>query len=199
MSIDADLERIALQEQELQFDSFSLETGWALGSSAARNGGGAQARRRYRCDAVFHAGVLHGAGRLDARQSELGAPQAQLRLSIPEEQLCCRPVACQARHRYHQQVWSARCGVCAAWRQFPDCRQGHRLHRRGHCFGLAAARRSHHGRRSACHGFSARILAGSSSANESGRTDANGYCRVFRETERMAFRKGAAALAGQGL
>lgn len=32
MSIDADLERIALQEQELQFDNFSLETGWALGS-----------------------------------------------------------------------------------------------------------------------------------------------------------------------
>ncbi|WP_426128212.1 heme-degrading domain-containing protein [Pararhizobium sp. PWRC1-1] len=32
MSIDADLERIALQEKELQFDSFSLETGWALGS-----------------------------------------------------------------------------------------------------------------------------------------------------------------------
>ncbi|WP_421873681.1 heme-degrading domain-containing protein [Pararhizobium sp.] len=32
MSIDADLERIALQEKELQFDSFSLETAWALGS-----------------------------------------------------------------------------------------------------------------------------------------------------------------------
>ncbi|OBZ94442.1 hypothetical protein ADU59_17435 [Pararhizobium polonicum] len=32
MDIDADLERIALQERELQFDSFSLETGWALGS-----------------------------------------------------------------------------------------------------------------------------------------------------------------------
>jgi uncharacterized protein (UPF0303 family) len=32
MIIEADLERIALQEKELQFDSFSLETGWALGS-----------------------------------------------------------------------------------------------------------------------------------------------------------------------
>ncbi|WEZ82288.1 heme-degrading domain-containing protein [Rhizobium sp. 32-5/1] len=32
MSIDDDLSRIALQEKELQFDSFSLETGWALGS-----------------------------------------------------------------------------------------------------------------------------------------------------------------------
>jgi uncharacterized protein (UPF0303 family) len=32
MSIDADLERIAFQEKELQFDSFSLATGWALGS-----------------------------------------------------------------------------------------------------------------------------------------------------------------------
>ncbi len=32
MSIDDDLGRIALQEKELQFDSFSLETGWALGS-----------------------------------------------------------------------------------------------------------------------------------------------------------------------
>jgi len=32
MGIDADLEQIALQESELQFDSFSLETGWALGS-----------------------------------------------------------------------------------------------------------------------------------------------------------------------
>jgi uncharacterized protein (UPF0303 family) len=32
MSFDTDLERIALQERELQFDSFSLETGWKLGS-----------------------------------------------------------------------------------------------------------------------------------------------------------------------
>lgn len=32
MSFDKDLERIALQERELQFDSFSLETGWTLGS-----------------------------------------------------------------------------------------------------------------------------------------------------------------------
>lgn len=31
MIIEADLERIALQESELQFDSFSVETGWALG------------------------------------------------------------------------------------------------------------------------------------------------------------------------
>ncbi|MCV9997850.1 heme-degrading domain-containing protein [Pararhizobium sp. YC-54] len=32
MIIDADLEQIALQERELQFDSFSLATGWALGA-----------------------------------------------------------------------------------------------------------------------------------------------------------------------
>ncbi|HTO33963.1 MAG TPA: heme-degrading domain-containing protein [Pararhizobium sp.] len=32
MGIDADLERIAFQESELQFDSFNLESGWALGS-----------------------------------------------------------------------------------------------------------------------------------------------------------------------
>ncbi|WP_275785418.1 heme-degrading domain-containing protein [Pararhizobium gei] len=32
MSIDTDLERIAFQEHELQFDSFNLATGWALGS-----------------------------------------------------------------------------------------------------------------------------------------------------------------------
>lgn len=32
MSIDDDLSRIELQEKELQFDSFNLETGWALGS-----------------------------------------------------------------------------------------------------------------------------------------------------------------------
>lgn len=32
MNIDKDIERIALQEQELQFDSFNLETGWKLGS-----------------------------------------------------------------------------------------------------------------------------------------------------------------------
>jgi uncharacterized protein (UPF0303 family) len=32
MNFDKDLERIALQENELQFDSFSLETGWTLGA-----------------------------------------------------------------------------------------------------------------------------------------------------------------------
>ncbi len=32
MGIEADLERIAVQESELQFESFNLESGWALGS-----------------------------------------------------------------------------------------------------------------------------------------------------------------------
>lgn len=32
MSIDDDLKRIELQERELQFDSFDMETAWALGS-----------------------------------------------------------------------------------------------------------------------------------------------------------------------
>ncbi|KQY25961.1 heme-degrading domain-containing protein [Rhizobium sp. Root482] len=32
MSIEADIERIALQERELQFASFSLESGWELGA-----------------------------------------------------------------------------------------------------------------------------------------------------------------------
>ncbi|WP_349436096.1 heme-degrading domain-containing protein [Pararhizobium sp. A13] len=32
MNFDKDLERIALQEKELQFDSFNLETGWKLGA-----------------------------------------------------------------------------------------------------------------------------------------------------------------------
>lgn len=32
MGIDADLEQIAVQESELQFESFNLESGWALGS-----------------------------------------------------------------------------------------------------------------------------------------------------------------------
>ncbi|OJF90100.1 heme-degrading domain-containing protein [Pararhizobium antarcticum] len=32
MGIDDDLGRIALQEKALQFDSFSLDTGWALGA-----------------------------------------------------------------------------------------------------------------------------------------------------------------------
>lgn len=32
MDYDQDLERIALQERELQFESFSLETAWTLGS-----------------------------------------------------------------------------------------------------------------------------------------------------------------------
>ena len=36
MGIDDDIEMIARQEQELQFDSFSLETGWALGSLLRR-------------------------------------------------------------------------------------------------------------------------------------------------------------------
>ena len=96
MSIDADLERIALQEKELQFDSFSLETAWALGSLLREMAVGAQAGGRYRRDAVFHAGVLYGTGRLDAGQSELGAPQAQQRFPLFEKQLCGRFVACPA-------------------------------------------------------------------------------------------------------
>jgi len=36
MGIDADLERIAFQEQELEFAGFSLETGWELGALLRR-------------------------------------------------------------------------------------------------------------------------------------------------------------------
>ncbi|ASY64432.1 hypothetical protein SJ05684_c30080 [Sinorhizobium sojae CCBAU 05684] len=76
MNIDNDLRRIALQEQELQFDRFDLDAAWRLGSTlrrmaAERNLGVVVDITLFLCRSSMRA-----RGR-DAGQPELGAAQTQ--------------------------------------------------------------------------------------------------------------------------
>ena len=198
MIIDADLERIALQEKALQFDSFSLATGWALGSLlremaverklgvvidvtlfsmpvfyAALEGSTPDnpnwVRRKRNC--VFR--FLKSSYAVGLSLAKQGTDITS-KFGLPEAE--SRRTAAVFR-------LSSRAPAVSERSPFRACRSARII-----SWSLRRLPR-----------YSARILAGCSSANESGRTDANGHCRVFRDVERMAFASGAAAMAGQGL
>ena len=83
VSLDADLARIALQEQRLRFDAFDAET--RLGArrwlcAKRRRAAGADRRRRRN---LGHAARLLRAGGRDGGQFRLGATQDQCRPAFP--------------------------------------------------------------------------------------------------------------------